>query len=70
MIWLVLWSVVFHGRFMESVHDKTSSVAERATFAFLEANAREKGRWTEKVHMSCLKSQFHPRNWKKQTCGS
>ena len=29
---------------MESVHDKTSSVAERATFAFLEANAREKGR--------------------------
>lgn len=27
---------------MESVQDKTSSVAERATFAFLEANAREK----------------------------
>jgi hypothetical protein len=29
---------------MESVHDKTSSVAERATFVFLEANARVKGR--------------------------
>ena len=36
------------------------------TFAFLEANAREKDRWTEKVRRSCLISQFRPHYSKKK----